>query len=1224
MIPFNSNKTGGCDNVSSNCVVWQGPDLPCIDLCHGDTISNVIAKLCEELVELSKSPGSGRNTMNMARIDQSGLQNKDGQSAQEVNNQTELTNLIIENVVQTRQLNQSEFGTQDVLNTPVSLPEVLQYQDPNTASIVRALPLQQYATLLGTRIVETTNSINTLQGQVANHEGRIVSLENSEKRNKTNPTEKQILTTCVGTPGRLTNLSTALTEVERAFCGLQAGTGPQADLAASIGYQGASMASAKRLNGPGTLNTYNGFVNAPSSLAQSFTNAWIVINDMRAALDSLISDVVPTACSDIIYGFFANISGTPGETTAIDINFSTSTVPSTFYDCDRAAGSKITVTDTSGNSQVFNKQIHQLQHSQTGTQLNLTTLDRGSATYDVKVQYCFTDGVGTECANTMTKHVNGTDFCPLLILGTPGTTSISWTVNATYLPSTMSAQIQLLNSAGSVISSQVNANPGSNWTGSFTGLTQGAAYIIQISYGTTIITSGITYNDFSNLCPQQSFTTQGGSCTDNNILYAAYETTPANLQYSTAGSFIPFLCDDVRNPGTNMGDIYIAGFTTADGEVANVLRNNTMWAETLTPCASGKITATGVSIDYNNTAKSLVTNGVTKAVIATSKTLGDGWRYIDAITSQAGTPLYLYAEVDTNGAASANLVPQVYFSCVGDEVNISQQGWTAYCPTSTAETSFSTNYNYQIAQGAETFKDNFDYDLTSATKGSITFTPNAKIAQTQQFTYTPVSNGLFKGTDSSDTKLTIGSKDSGNYTNSFTRGFYPTHMNTDVVVFIDTDSYTVAEGTAIKTAMTAVHNDISLTCGNYTGNLYILPVNNCGFDTAKIPSGSASAYLSQHKIIALRGDGTTLTATSTWPAVAQTYTSTSSPVGWWNNTATTLAEHVMIFSFTGQADRCTCGEVLSDLYTTTTAGAAPNAPTTRYKADYDDSMNILVDNNRNTAGDAGTFKGPSTWAALGGVALNTAYPTLTNAIFRLDGHYVIAKEADAAAGYHDGGDSVDKALIRQMILACNATANGTTAALTANQYNAYRFGSDYLNVEGITNWKTNLDTNANPYNATVTTTNSNAVAPLSDLNIQVIPYMDKYFPFAGNLNDPFTSELKKLTCVTQASAAGVCPVVGTSQVMGGAAKYAAADIGTNTSASACANASSGTDVYNSTGTQFDGSVRAYTTSAGAIDKDYRIELIHGRWYARQDGSAGKAVAQYSRVYPYWNNETVCV
>lgn len=1218
MIPFNSNKTGGCDNVSSNCVVWQGPDLPCIDLCHGDTISNVIAKLCEELVELSKSPGSGHNTMNMVRIDQSGLQNKDGQSAQEVNNQTELTNLIIENVVQARQLNQSEFGTQDVLNTPVSLPEVLQYQDPNTASIVRALPLQQYATLLGTRIVETTNSINTLQGQVANHEGRIISLENSEKRNKTNPTEKQILTTCVGNPGRLTNLSTALTEVERAFCGLQAGTGPQADLAASIGYQGASMASAKRLNGPGTLSTYNGFVNSPSSLAQSFTNAWIVINDMRAALDSLIADVIPTACSDIIYGFFANADGNPGETTSLNLNFSSSTIPSSFYDCDRSQGSKITVTDSFGSSQIFHKQIHQLQNSETGTSVAISSLNGASDSFEVKVQYCFTNGQGVECANTMVKNVLSNNICPTLTLGTPGLTSVSWTVNAQYLGAQYTTEIQLLNSKGSVIASQVRSNAGSAWVGSFTNLSEGASYIIQIRYGLT------QENTFEHTCPQQSFITQGTTCTDSKILYATYKTTPADLQYSTAGSFTTLLCDDVRNPGTNMGDIYIAGYTSADNTVAGVLRDNTIWAETLTPCAVGKINANGVSIDYNNTAKSLVTNSVTTAVLATATTLGDGWRYVDAITSSAGKPLYVYVEVDTNGAASANLVPQVYFSCVGDEVNISQQGWTQYCPTSTAETSFSTNYNYQIAHGNSVSSSALSYDITAASRGAITFTPNAIVGQTQQFTYAPVADGTFLG-DSSTTKLTIGSKNSGNYTNSFTRGFYPTHMNTDVVVFIDTDAYTVAEGTAIKTAMTAVHNDISLTCGNYTGNLYILPVNNCGFDNAKMPDGSASAYLSHHKIIALRGDGTTLTATSTWPAVAQTYTSTSSPVGWWGNTATTLAEHVMIFSFTRQADTCTCSETTTDLYTTTTAAAAPNAPTTRYKADYDDSMNILVDNNRNTAGDAGTFKGPSTWAALGGVALNTAYTTLTNAIFRLDGHYVISKEDDATAGYHDGGDGTDKALIRQMILAINAAVNASTPALTTNQYNAYRFGADYLNVEGITNWKANLDTNVNPYNASVTTANSNALAPLSDLNIQVIPYMDKYFPFAGNLNDPFTSELKKLTCVAQASAAGVCPVVGTSQVMGGTAKYGVSDIGTNTSASACTNAAtSATAVYNSTGTQFDGSVRAYTTSAGAIDKDYRTELIHGRWYARQDGSPGKATAQYSRTYPYWTNLGTCV
>ena len=52
MIPTNTGKTSPCDPVSSNCVIWQGPDLPCINLCNGDTISDVIAKIAIELCDL--------------------------------------------------------------------------------------------------------------------------------------------------------------------------------------------------------------------------------------------------------------------------------------------------------------------------------------------------------------------------------------------------------------------------------------------------------------------------------------------------------------------------------------------------------------------------------------------------------------------------------------------------------------------------------------------------------------------------------------------------------------------------------------------------------------------------------------------------------------------------------------------------------------------------------------------------------------------------------------------------------------------------------------------------------------------------------------------------------------------------------------------------------------------------------------------------------------------
>jgi len=38
-----------CSPISSNCVIWQGPDIPCIKLCTGDTVSDIIFKLGTEL-----------------------------------------------------------------------------------------------------------------------------------------------------------------------------------------------------------------------------------------------------------------------------------------------------------------------------------------------------------------------------------------------------------------------------------------------------------------------------------------------------------------------------------------------------------------------------------------------------------------------------------------------------------------------------------------------------------------------------------------------------------------------------------------------------------------------------------------------------------------------------------------------------------------------------------------------------------------------------------------------------------------------------------------------------------------------------------------------------------------------------------------------------------------------------------------------------------------------
>lgn len=44
MKPINAAELG-CSPTSSNCVIWQGPDISCLNICHGDTVTDVVHQL---------------------------------------------------------------------------------------------------------------------------------------------------------------------------------------------------------------------------------------------------------------------------------------------------------------------------------------------------------------------------------------------------------------------------------------------------------------------------------------------------------------------------------------------------------------------------------------------------------------------------------------------------------------------------------------------------------------------------------------------------------------------------------------------------------------------------------------------------------------------------------------------------------------------------------------------------------------------------------------------------------------------------------------------------------------------------------------------------------------------------------------------------------------------------------------------------------------------------
>lgn len=51
MKPLNIDKKS-CSPISSDCVIWNGPDIECIQLCKGDNVTQVVYKLALELCKV--------------------------------------------------------------------------------------------------------------------------------------------------------------------------------------------------------------------------------------------------------------------------------------------------------------------------------------------------------------------------------------------------------------------------------------------------------------------------------------------------------------------------------------------------------------------------------------------------------------------------------------------------------------------------------------------------------------------------------------------------------------------------------------------------------------------------------------------------------------------------------------------------------------------------------------------------------------------------------------------------------------------------------------------------------------------------------------------------------------------------------------------------------------------------------------------------------------------
>lgn len=331
MIPVSSsNYQQGCNPISSNCVIWQGPDLPIIGLCKGDTISDVIAKLADELTEIQTSTS-------ISGVDLSCLQLSTAPESIE-----DLFQVIVNELCSLDgRCDTLEGGTGGGATAEITatLPACLQYTNSEN-DLVTQLPIDQYAELVAAKVCDILADITTINTTLGDHETRITTLEGNTGSDYTTP---QITPSCV-LPSVPTDIDVVLDELEDQFCTLDSTLGGSTSLLAASTYQCDLLSSDNQLSGSGTMSSLEGWNTQVNNVAESLQNMWLTLCDMRAAIKDIQTNCCTIDCNDIIFTAF----GTYGSDT-ITLNFGGTVIPADFTECN-PAGNTVTITDAAANT----------------------------------------------------------------------------------------------------------------------------------------------------------------------------------------------------------------------------------------------------------------------------------------------------------------------------------------------------------------------------------------------------------------------------------------------------------------------------------------------------------------------------------------------------------------------------------------------------------------------------------------------------------------------------------------------------------------------------------------------------------------------------------------------------------------------------------------------------------------------------------------------------------
>lgn len=320
MIPKNSSyKKDTCTDTSSNCIVWEGPDLPCIDLCKGDSITEVVHKFATDYCEF-------RDSLDLSDFDLKCLFEACQACPTPDKSIKNVFALLRDKICSLEELIENLNPTNVIEPDPFDVNLKCLAVTDGSGNILNDDSQEEQVQAIIDQVCLTKTDLGLLDSEVEDHEIRITALENNSDLDI--PT---VSSDCLFTGER--PVDQAFEILDQDYCELKVVLGTPTDILSAIG---------KECSFPQLIGNPDFIVN-PSNAAESLNNIWLALCNLNARLTANEACCAPT-CDDVKVGF--SIAFNNDKTATLTFNAGTGTqLPQGWEDC----GSTITVSDEQEN-----------------------------------------------------------------------------------------------------------------------------------------------------------------------------------------------------------------------------------------------------------------------------------------------------------------------------------------------------------------------------------------------------------------------------------------------------------------------------------------------------------------------------------------------------------------------------------------------------------------------------------------------------------------------------------------------------------------------------------------------------------------------------------------------------------------------------------------------------------------------------------------------------------